>query len=225
MNQKIFGISCMIVLLSLTSCDWVNETFSNSTDTPAVSSSDTTHISYPDKALLLTNVDQLRMRTYPDIKSGIITTLDENSILLFEEEQTDYEETIGSYKSAWLRVTTADHQLTGWVFGHTHFVESFLSMEEIQRLGKQGKRVQLFEHYGKRDMASLTGANWSSTVPGTRYSGYYLVNQSGDPSIIDGVVHMRARVFDNEAKKVLFIPCTLELDEGMPVTDVICSTE
>ena len=172
--------------------------------------------------LYITNVDQLRMRNYPDTKSGILTTLDENSILYYLNEKTDYKESIGKHTGHWIKVKTPDDQYDGWVYGAPFFVQPFLSQKQIDSIENLKKGIVVFEHLGKTQMEDISGAQWDASVPGTRFSGYYTYSIIGKNRVLDGKMMIRARIFDLEKKEVYFVPCSLTIDQGMPMTEVNC---
>jgi len=174
------------------------------------------------KGLLLTNVDQLRLRMYPDVKSKMLTTFDENTPLYYEAEQTDFVDKIGKHKGPWMKVSTVDGELNGWVYGAEHFVESWLTRTSLDSLHETGKDIRIFNNLNRSELSKLTGANFDGNVAGTRYSGYYEFSIGTDPQMINGKVRIRARVFDEEKREVQFIPCSLTVDEGMPTTQVTC---
>jgi len=174
------------------------------------------------RAILLTNVDQLRLRKYGDRKSGMVTTFDENTPLYYTGESTDYEESIGGHKGPWMRVQSLDGDYEGWVFGANHFVEEWISKSQIDSLQTLGKDISIFSNLTKKEMSELTGANFDANVRGTRFSGFYQYNTDKDPSIIDGIVKLRARIFDEDQRDVSFIPCTLHIENGMPKTNLDC---
>lgn len=173
-------------------------------------------------SILLTNVDQLRLRKYGDIKSGMVTTFDENTPLYYLNESTDYEEVIGSYKGNWMRVRTIDGKHEGWVFGASHFVEPWLSSSQIDSMRSAGIGIQIFSNLTKDEMSELTGANFDESVRGTRYSGYYQYDLKDSPDLLNGWIQIRARVFDTDSKEVSFIPCSLKVEAGMPATTLDC---
>ncbi len=173
--------------------------------------------------LYITNIDQLRMRLYPDTKSRILTTFDENALLYYLDEQTDYTERIGKYKGPWLRVKSIDGVYEGWVYGAPHFVTVFLSSKQLDSLAQIGKGAQPFENIARKDMAEMTGMNWSNAIPGTRYSGYYTYNLETRPDLIDGKVIIRTKIIDHQTHKIRFIPCEIDFDKGMASSDVKCA--
>lgn len=213
---------CLLVILGCmlwSACD-VNAPSQHVESTAAVQ--DTTPTKLLRNEVLLTNVDQLRLRRYGDTKSEMLTTLDENSPLLYTGERTDYEETIGGHKGPWKKVKTMDGEFEGWVFGAEHFVSNWLSLDQINVLHEQGKRIELFNNLTKREMTELTGANFDETVRGTRFSGYYLYDADGPKDLINGTVKIRVRAFDSKNKSVSFISCEMKINEGMPTTGLVC---
>ena len=71
-------------------------------------------------------------------------------------------------------------------------------------------------------MNEITGANWGKSVPGTRFSGYYTFDMKSSSATPNGKVIIRARIFDTEKKEVQFLPCSLIVENGMPMSEVIC---
>ncbi|MDX1685294.1 MAG: SH3 domain-containing protein [Saprospiraceae bacterium] len=172
--------------------------------------------------ILLTNVDQLRLRRYPDLRSEMLTTFDENTPLYFTGEQTDYEETIGGRKGAWKRVKTTDGELEGWVFGADYFVSEWLDRSTLDSIHDSGRDIRIVANLSRSEMKQLTGANFASSQRGTRYSGYYEYSMSDDPQLLDGRLMVRARQFDTDSKDVIYKKCTLLFDQGMPESDLDC---
>ena len=175
--------------------------------------------------VLLVNVDQLRLRRYGDVKSEMLTTMDENAPLYFTGEQTDYEETIGGHKGPWKRVKTLDGSVEGWIFGADHFAEAWLTLEDILSQRAKGMEVEVFSNLSTKEVADLTGANFDSSPRGSRYTGYYTYKQGGDKKLIDGTIVMRARLFSTSSKEVKFVTCTLGMNEGMPNGTLQCEDE
>ena len=216
----IFLISTWTIVLS--SCDGLRP---GSVEENGAGSADSTLSDTPkvtDKAVLLTNVDQLRLRKYCDLKSTMLTTFDENTPLYFLNEKTDFQDKIGKHKGPWLHVSSVDGSQKGWVFGAEFFVSWLIEEHELDSLNTINKDIRLFDNLNRGELSKLTGANWDSRVQGTRYSGYYEYNIGDDPQIINGRVEIRARVFDSETRKVQYIPCELKVVDGMPVTEVTC---
>lgn len=172
--------------------------------------------------IYVTNIDQLRLRRYPDTKSKILTTFDENSLLYYMGEQTDYKEKISKYVGHWLKVKSIDGNHEGWVYGAEHFVTPFLKIEQLDSLKNAGKGIQPFQNLGRKDMTDLTGMNWSGTIPGTRYSGYFTFDRSSRPDLLDGRMIIRTKTIDRETHQIHFIPCYVDFEKGMASTDIIC---
>lgn len=175
-----------------------------------------------DYPIILTNVDQLRLRRYCDVKSEMLTTFDENTPLYFTGETTDFEETIGGSKGPWMRVKSTDGEMEGWVFGASKFVTTWLDEDKLADLHQSGKDVRVISNLSRSEMTKLTGANFDQSIRGTRYSGYYEFKKEGDPQLIDGSVILRARQFDSEAKKVEYLKCSFNVAQGMPRSEISC---
>lgn len=172
--------------------------------------------------VLITNVDQLRLRRYPDIKSEMLTTFDENTPIYFTGEQTDYEETIGNRKGPWKKIRTIEGEFEGWVFGADFFVEEWLSKTKLDSLHDQGKDIRLVNNLSRSEMNQLSGANFDDALRGTRYSGYYEYDKTGSPQILNGYMVLRARQFDTEEKEVMYKKCTVIFKQGMASTELTC---
>ena len=175
-----------------------------------------------DLPILLTNVDQLRLRRYCDVKSEMLTTFDENTPLYFTGETTDFEEKIGGSAGPWMRVRTTDNEMEGWVFGAPKFVTTWLESDKLSEIHEAGKDVRIISNLSRSEMAKLTGANFDEGIRGTRYSGYYEYDKEADPQLIDGAVILRARQFDSDAKKVEYLKCSFDVSEGMPSSEIVC---
>lgn len=224
-----FVCSCMkpwfliVGILIFSSChmDFGNDqSTSQSTD---VSSTDADNTQTKEAFdVLLVNVDQLRLRRYGNVKSEMVTTLDENATLYFTGEQTDYHETIGGHTGPWKRVRTLDGSVEGWIFAADHFAETWLTKEDILSYRSQGMEVEVFSNLSTKELADLTGANFDSSPRGSRYTGYYTYPQGDVKKTIDGTVTMRARLFSTSSKEVKFVKCTLEVNDGMPTGSPEC---
>ena len=174
------------------------------------------------EALLLTRVDQLRMRRYPDIKSNVVTTLDDNMPVRYLDEETDYEESICGAKGTWKRVLTLDGNYEGWIYGAEGFVEWMLTPEARDSVLAAGKGIRAFGNLTKQEFATLSGSNLSGESVGARYSGWYPFVIGSDPNVIDATVRVVSKVLDTDSKKVVYSNCQLEVVKGMPKTELIC---
>ena len=223
-NNIIPALLFALLLFLLPSCDRLDLGGNASADSATMADEDgqgddLEKNRYP---LILTNVDQLRLRRYCDVKSEMLTTFDENTPLHYLEEQTDFEETIGGSRGPWMKVRTMEGDLEGWVFGAPKFITTWLEKQALEDLHGGGKDVRLIANLSRSEMAKLTGANFDNAPRGTRYSGYYEYDLDGDPQLLNGDLVLRARQFDNTTKKVQYLKCTLDVEQGMPSTDVVC---
>lgn len=215
----------LLFVISLTlSCDKLGLSSKTSEDDTAVSvdSLDANKSHLNKMAVLLTNVDQLRLRRYPDTKSEALTTLDENSPLYFTGEVTDYEENIGGHKGRWKKVKTVDAEYEGWVYGANHFVSDWLDFDALDSLHNSGQDIRIISNLSRSEMGKLSGANFESSLRGTRFSGYYEYKKGNNPQIIDGAMVLRARQFNTDNKKVEYGKCTVNFKDGMPSTELTC---
>ena len=88
------------LILGFCSCDQIREQFSSGKEEvqeEAVAVVDSGFM----ESILLTRVDQLRMRHYPNVKSNIVTTMDDNMPIRYMGEETDFEESIGKFRGNW----------------------------------------------------------------------------------------------------------------------------
>lgn len=217
-----FVVLSSIMLMTLSGCDqFTRQMDSDDTGIKEVGDS-AQRVTINTFPILLTNVDQLRLRKYPDIKSEMLTTFDENTPVYFTGEQTDYEESIGSRKGPWKNVRTIDGEIQGWVFGAEHFVSEWLPQEELDSLHESGKDIRIINNLSRSEMDQLTGANFNQSTRGTRFSGYYEYNKGANPQIINGRMVLRAREFDTENKEVVYNECLVTFEKGMPVTELNC---
>ena len=221
MQKKWIYILIWVAITAMTGCRFFDSTPKDNIERQG-KEQDSLLLKVRIKPIYITNIDQLRLRRYPDTKSKILTTFDENALLYFLEEQTDYVEKIGKYKGPWLRVKSIDGAYEGWVYGAPHFVTPFLKKGQIDSLARIGKGVQPFENVARKDMADMTGMNWSNAIPGTRYSGYYTYNLKNRPDLIDGRVIIRTKIIDHDTHQIKFIPCHIDFKQGMAISDAQC---
>lgn len=217
MKAKLF---LLLLLLAFQSCDYIMQNESGKEDvSETIEPAEKKEFVWA--SLLITNVDQLRLRRYCDVKSEMLTTFDENALLLATGEQTDFEETISGSKGPWLKVKTVDEVHEGWVFGGEKFVSEWLSGSDKEEIERNGRSIMVISNASRTDMNAVTGANFDADQRGSRYSGYYEVSPAS-PEVIDGSVVVRARHFNSDSKKVEFAKCTFEVEKGMPSTEITC---
>ena len=101
-------ILLLLVTVIFSSCDKLGLGFTADSESTEVNVEAEQEFKLTSMAILLTNVDQLRLRRYPDVKSEMLTTFDENTPIYFTGEATDFEEVIGKEKGPWKRVITVD---------------------------------------------------------------------------------------------------------------------
>lgn len=220
-NLPVSLVFCWLFIFSLTSCDEISSRFGQNRE---VAPQDT--IAMVDsgivESVLLTRVDQLRMRRYPNVKSNILTTLDDNMPMRYMGEETDFSESIGKYKGNWKRVKTLDGAFEGWVYSAPGFVEWLITPFQRDSMNRENLGMKVFGNLTKSEFAKLTGSSLTGEPVGTRYSGWYNfpLGAAGEP--IDGVVHVVSKQLDTESKKVVYSNCTLRLKNGMPETELTC---
>jgi hypothetical protein len=193
-------LTLLILALILISCDQIERRFGSGgdkeqRDTLVQVDSGIT------EALLLTRVDQLRMRRYPDIKSNVVTTLDDNMPVRYLDEETDYEESIGGSKGTWKRVVTLDGDYEGWIYGAKGFIEWMLTPETRDSILATGQGIRAFGNLTKQEFATLSGSSLSGESVGARYSGWYPFTIGSDPKVIDATIRVVSKVLDTESKR------------------------
>lgn len=206
-----------------TSCDQIKSTFGSGTEEDVEVAPLEVDSGFME-SILLTRVDQLRIRNYPNIKSNIVTTLDDNMPVRYMGEETDFEETIGKVRGNWKRVKTLDGLHHGWVYSGPGFVEWMVTPLQRDSLTAAGKGLKVFGNLTKPEFAKLTGSSLSGQAVGTRYSGWYTFRLGEDPSVIDDEVRVVARKLDTENKKVVYMDCSLNVAKGMPQSELICES-
>lgn len=167
------------------------------------STRDSTHV--PElHSLYIVNEDKLRLRKYPDRRSGIQSTLSYNEIVHYLDEQTDFEDQVGKYSAPWLHVQRVKDERKGWVFGHERFVQPFEDITTLREKQKtHGGHITLFNNLNRLQLSEKLGTELHSFKPGWRFSGYCCTDST------DAVVYCRFRAIhpDQKTRKWKILTC------------------
>lgn len=221
--RKLWVILFFAIIVVFFSCDAISDRFTGDSDKaadPAPAKVDSGVM----ESILLTRVDQLRMRKYPNIKSNILTTLDDNMPVRFMGEETDFVESIGSSRGTWKRVRTLDDRFEGWVYSGEGFVEWMLTPSQRDSISDLDKGLIVFGNLTKPEFADFSGSSLTGEAVGTRYTGWYTFDLSSGPKPIDYTIKVISRKLDVENKKVDYLHCQLVVTGGMPSTALTCSS-
>jgi len=116
-----FAMSCQTDKKSSQSTDEKIKETTSSPSPISVTNDSKNNIKTVQKNKILTAwVDKLNIRTKPNTKAKVVTTVNKNELLTFSGEQSDKIETIVlrgvAYDEPWLKIQTEDAK-EGWVFG------------------------------------------------------------------------------------------------------------
>lgn len=219
--RSISLLAVMAFILLQVSCDQIKGRFTGGDQQEVVETPQAVDSGFQE-SIMLTRVDQLRIRNYPNIKSNIVTTLDDNMPVRYMGEETDFVETIGKVRGNWKRVKTLNGIHEGWVYSGPGFVEWMVTPLERDSLSQAGRGLKVFGNLTKPEFAKLTGSSLSGQPVGTRYSGWYTFQLGEDPAIINDKVRVIARKLDTKNKKVVYLDCSLDIAKGMPQSELQC---
>lgn len=220
-NFRMWALALVVFLLLLQSCDLVKKQFGGDNEEMSQDSMPRIDSGFVE-SILLTRIDQLRIRRYPNLKSNIVTTLDDNMPVRYMGEETDFAETIGKESGTWKRVRTLDDIHEGWVYSAPGFVEWMITPLQRDSLSQEGKGLMVFGNLTKPEFAKWTGSSLTGQAVGTRYSGWYTFLLGEEAKVINDEVRVVAKQLDTERKKVRYIHCTLDVANGMPQSELIC---
>jgi|GEM_PF-5785141 len=166
-----------IFICLTTSCTFSPRADNTPQDRSALS--DSTHPSEL-HSLYIVNEDKLRLRKYPDRRSGIQSALSYNEIVHFLGEQTDFEDQVGKYSAPWLHVRRVKDKRQGWVFGHEEFIQPFEEASTLKHVQQSyGGPLTLFTNWNRLRLSETLGDDLPAFKPGWRFSGYCCADSTG----------------------------------------------